>query len=136
MFSVASFHLKHGETNEAIRLLKKLTQAHPTHVTAWNNLAAVLADDPARLDEASSSIDRAMLAAGYPLAELARYESRDLAASRKGRGRLGVASASTYAAQRQRSTLRLHQSVALRRAVREPNGRGAAQKNSACFKPT
>ena len=47
-----------------------LTTQHPEHVTAWNNLAALLADDPAHLSGALECIDRGLAAAGRPIATL------------------------------------------------------------------
>jgi tetratricopeptide (TPR) repeat protein len=70
LFSLASLRLKQNDMAAAESMLRKLTAGHPEHVTAWNNLAAILADDPARLDEALASIDRAIAAAGRPVANL------------------------------------------------------------------
>jgi predicted Zn-dependent protease len=70
LFSIASLRLKQQRTDEAIGLLRRLTASHPDHLTAWNNLAAVLADDDARLDEALDCIDRALAAAPKPIANL------------------------------------------------------------------
>lgn len=70
LFSMASLRLKQGRTSEAIELLRRLTEAHPTHVTGWNNLAAVLADDAGQLDEALACVDRAINAADRPVANL------------------------------------------------------------------
>lgn len=70
LFSLASLRLKQGNTDEAIRLLKELTTQHPQHVTGWNNLAAILADDPQRLDEALVCVNRAIDSAGRPIANL------------------------------------------------------------------
>ena len=70
LFALASLRLKQDRVPEADELLRRLTQLHPEHVTAWNNLAAILSDDPRRLTEALACIDRAIAAAGRPMAKL------------------------------------------------------------------
>jgi tetratricopeptide (TPR) repeat protein len=70
LFSLASLRLKQNQLADAEQLLRQLTQRHPDHVIAWNNLAAILADDPERLAEAVTCIDRAIAAAGRPVANL------------------------------------------------------------------
>jgi tetratricopeptide (TPR) repeat protein len=70
LFALSSLRLKQNDAVAAEEMLRRLTTVHPEHVTAWNNLAAILADDPARLTEALVCIDRAIAAAGRPLANL------------------------------------------------------------------
>jgi tetratricopeptide (TPR) repeat protein len=70
LFAVASLRLKQQEVDEALGLLRHLTKTHPEHITAWNNLAAILAETPAHFDEALQCIDRAIQAAGQPMANL------------------------------------------------------------------
>ncbi len=70
LFALASLRLKQGRIADAEALLRQLTELHPEHTTAWNNLAAILSDDPHRLPEAQTCIDRAIAAAGQPIANL------------------------------------------------------------------
>ena len=70
LFALASMRIKQNRIDEAEQLLRHLTDVRPDHVTAWNNLAAILADDPARIDEALACIDRAIASADQPIATL------------------------------------------------------------------
>lgn len=70
LFSLSNLRLKQNRTDEAIRLLRQLTTSHPTHVTGWNNLAALLSEDTQQLAEALTCADRAIVAAGRPIGNL------------------------------------------------------------------
>ncbi len=70
LFSLSNFRLKQNQTDEAIRLLRLLTSKHPSHVTGWNNLAALLSEDTQQLAEALTCADRAIAAAGKPIGNL------------------------------------------------------------------
>ena len=65
LFYVANLRLTQGRQDDAIALYKRLTEYHPNHILGWNNLAALLADDEDKVDEALSCIDRAIEHAGY-----------------------------------------------------------------------
>ena len=70
LFSLSNLRLKQGRLDDAIQLLRRLTASNPRHVTGWNNLAALLSEDPRMLREALDCIDRALASAGRPLGNL------------------------------------------------------------------
>ncbi len=70
LFAMSNWRLKQQRMPEAIELLQQLTAVDRHHYLAWNNLAALLAEDPDRLREALVAIDQAIAAAGQPLANL------------------------------------------------------------------
>ncbi|MCA9213413.1 MAG: tetratricopeptide repeat protein [Planctomycetales bacterium] len=65
LFYVANLRLKQGNVDIAIDLYRRLVDVNPKHVLAWNNLAALLAEQPGGLDEANRCADRAIDEAGY-----------------------------------------------------------------------
>lgn len=65
LFYVANLRLTQRRQDDAIILYKRLTESHPNHILGWNNLAALLADDKKRVNEALACVDRAIEHAGY-----------------------------------------------------------------------
>lgn len=65
IFYVANLRLKQRKTDAAVQLYRRLVSINPQHVLAWNNLAALLAEQPDGLEEAIRCADRALEAAGY-----------------------------------------------------------------------
>lgn len=70
LFAMSNWRLKQQQLTSAMELLQRLTQIDARHYLAWNNLAALLAEDSARLPEALVAADRALAAAGQPLPNL------------------------------------------------------------------
>ena len=70
LFAMSNWRLKQQQLTSAMELLQRLTQIDARHYLAWNNLAALLAEDAARLPEALVAADRALAAAGQPLPNL------------------------------------------------------------------
>ena len=70
LFAMANLRLKQGRTQDAIDNLRHLTHVFPDHVLAWNNLAALLANQAGYQEEAMNSINQAMVVAGRPIAIL------------------------------------------------------------------
>ena len=70
LFAISNWRLRQQRVDQAIVLLRQLTTIDDRHFLAWNNLAALLAEDADRLPEALVAIDRAIAAAGQPLPNL------------------------------------------------------------------
>jgi tetratricopeptide (TPR) repeat protein len=63
-YGVASWRIVLGNTEEAIRLFKRVVELNPRHVYALNNLAMMLAERPGERKEALKYIDQAINIAG------------------------------------------------------------------------
>jgi Flp pilus assembly protein TadD len=64
LFHVATLRCAQGRNAEAVELFRKLLSLNPRHVPAMNNLAALLAEDPASTAEAEAQIQKAIEIAG------------------------------------------------------------------------
>jgi predicted Zn-dependent protease len=69
LFYVATLRYMQGKVEEADKLYRQLLASNPKHVMAMNNLAALLAEDPRRCDQALEQIDLAISIEG-PTAQL------------------------------------------------------------------
>ena len=70
LFAIGNLHLKQEDPDRAADLLTKVTKVRPGHYLAWNNLAALLAEQPDRHDEAISTIEKAISYAAYDVPTL------------------------------------------------------------------
>ena len=70
LFAIGNLRLKMGNTQEAIELLDRATKVQPGHYLAWNNLAALVAEEAGREEEAMEYIDQAIQVAGYQIPTL------------------------------------------------------------------
>ncbi len=70
LFAAGNLRLKQNRIDEAIQLLTRVTRVNAGHILAWNNLAALLAEQDGREDEALKLIDRALEVAGYNMPTL------------------------------------------------------------------
>ena len=70
LFALGNLKLKHGLIDEAIELLTKVTEVQPSHYLAWNNLAALLAEQEGKQAEAMEKIDKALEYAAYEVPTL------------------------------------------------------------------
>ena len=70
LFALGNLHLRRGDRPRAVELLNRVTQVKPGHFLALNNLAAILAEEPGRVDEAMETIDNAILLAAYEIPTL------------------------------------------------------------------
>lgn len=70
LFALGNLHIKLAETSEAIDTLSKVTEFQPGHYLAWNNLAAILAEESGREAEAMRTIEAAIERAAYEIPTL------------------------------------------------------------------
>ena len=70
LFALGNVHIRLAEKSQAIDLLSRVTQLQPGHYLAWNNLAAVLAEEEGRQDEAMATIEKAIEQAAYEIPTL------------------------------------------------------------------
>jgi tetratricopeptide (TPR) repeat protein len=64
LFAAGNLRIKQGRNGQAIALLSRATQVSPDHFSAWNNLAALLAEEAGRETEALQAIEQALLMSG------------------------------------------------------------------------
>lgn len=62
--SLGTLRMLQGDSSTARELFEEALVIQPDHLVALNNLAMLLADDPARREEAMSHLDRALVLAG------------------------------------------------------------------------
>ena len=70
LFAMGNLRLKQGNPDAAIDLLARVTEVRPGHYYAWNNLAALLAEQPGRQQEALDTIEKAIGYAVYDIPTL------------------------------------------------------------------
>jgi len=67
LFHVSNIRIRQLATEEAVALLRQVTQLDPSHVIAWNNLAALLAESDEHRAEARTCAEKAMSLTAEPL---------------------------------------------------------------------
>jgi tetratricopeptide (TPR) repeat protein len=70
LFAVANLRFRQQRTEEAAQLYRAVTEVQPENFAAWNNLAAILAEQPAAGESALQCVNRAIDLAGGNLAPL------------------------------------------------------------------
>lgn len=70
LFALGNLHLRRGDRPRAIELLGAVTRVKPGHFLAWNNLAAILAEEEGSVDEAMETINNAIQLAAYEIPTL------------------------------------------------------------------
>lgn len=70
LFALGNLHIKLNQTEEAIAALSSVTRLQPGHYLAWNNLAALLAEQEGREEEAMETINTAIKHAAYEIPTL------------------------------------------------------------------
>lgn len=70
LFALGNVHIRLADQQKAIELLTRVTELQPGHYLAWNNLAAVLAEEEGRQGEAMKTIDKAIELAAYEMPTL------------------------------------------------------------------
>lgn len=70
LFATGNLHLKMGDKDKAIDLLDRVTKVRPSHYLAWNNLAALLAEEEGRQGEAMDKIENAIAQSAYKVPTL------------------------------------------------------------------
>lgn len=70
LFAIGNFELKNGNQSDAIKLLKRVTEVSPGHFLAWNNMAALLAEQAGNESQALDTIDQALDYAAYEIPHL------------------------------------------------------------------
>lgn len=70
LFAAGNLHLKLGDRPRAIKLLQRVTDVKPGHYLAWNNLAALLAEEDGRQEDAMVTIEKAIDHAVYEIPTL------------------------------------------------------------------
>ena len=70
LFALGNLEIKLNDKSDAIETLMQVTELQPGHYLAWNNLAALLAEEDGRETEAMATIDKAIEQAAYEIPTL------------------------------------------------------------------
>ena len=70
LFAMGNLEIKLKNKSDAISTLMRVTELQPGHYLAWNNLAALLAEEDGRETEAMETIDKAIQQAAYEIPTL------------------------------------------------------------------
>jgi tetratricopeptide (TPR) repeat protein len=70
LFAIANLELKQGRVESSIQLLRQVTELNSSHYLAWNNLAALLAENPESTAEALHCIQSAIDVVGFGMPTL------------------------------------------------------------------
>jgi tetratricopeptide (TPR) repeat protein len=60
LYQIATLRFAQGDTTKALELYRRVIQLHPKHILARNNIAAILADDPKRRNEAREYVEEGL----------------------------------------------------------------------------
>ena len=70
VFAMGNVYIRRSDHQKAIELLRRVTELQPGHYLAWNNLAALLAEQEGRQAEAMTTIEQAIDQAAYEIPTL------------------------------------------------------------------